>query len=308
MLTKILVTGASGLLGANFLKIVQKTGCEVVGIFHHHPIFIPGISTIQTDLSQYHEVRTLISRFKPRHILHCAAMTNVDWCEAHPQETWRINVDVSRNLALEAHNCSSKLIYISTDSVFDGTKGSYTEEDLPNPINVYAKSKLAAEKMVLDVSKENLVIRTNIYGWNFQNKYSLAEWVLDRLEAGQKVPGFYDVLFSPILVNDLSRIILDMIDLDLKGIYHVAGSEPCSKYDFAREIARAFSLDTSLVHAISIDDFAFLAQRPRNTSLRVHKVHEALGRKIPTIQSGLLKFKALRMAGYVEELKNSQQS
>ncbi len=299
----ILVTGASGLLGANFLQVARQVGLEAMGTYHQFPLHSSDIATVQVDLTKKSDLTRLITRVNPTHILHCAALTNVDWCESHPEEAWKVNVEASRWLAQAAHDCSAKLIYISTDSVFDGKTGNYSENDLPNPVNVYARTKLAAEEAVLECSENNLVLRTNIYGWNLQDKLSLAEWMLQQLEREIEFAGFSDVVFSPIIVNDLGRIILKMIACELTGVFHVSGSQAISKYDFALEIARVFSLDSDHVRAASVKDLALTAQRPLNTSLQVGKIQNALGISMPSIQSGLLHFKILQEDGYVTNLQ-----
>jgi dTDP-4-dehydrorhamnose reductase len=194
-------------------------------------------------------------------------------------------------------------VYISTDSVFDGKKGHYSELDPPAPLNVYGESKLAGEKSVLDEHAQCMIIRTNIYGWNIQRKLSLAEWILERLKSRETVPGFYDVLFTPILANDLSIIILEMMDLGLEGLYHVAGSETISKYEFAKQVAKVFGLEEDLVQHKSVVDSTLKAERPNNISLQTTKVSVAIGQEMPNIENGLKRFKFLKANGYVDGLK-----
>jgi dTDP-4-dehydrorhamnose reductase len=138
---------------------------------------------------------------RPAWIVHCAAATNVDWCESHPVECMRVNAEAAGALARAARSIGARLVYISTDSVFDGVSGGYRETDPVSPVNHYARSKASGESAVLDEIPDALVLRTNIYGWNLQSKHSLAEWALARLEGGEVVPGFRDVSFSPLLVN-----------------------------------------------------------------------------------------------------------
>jgi dTDP-4-dehydrorhamnose reductase len=191
----LVVTGASGLLGANLLLTASRLGYEGAGITHRHMLRIPGVTVLSANLADEAVARKLISELKPTSIIHCAAATNVDWCEDHPQEAERINVDASRWLAEIACQLQAHFVYISTDSVFDGERGDYREEDEPAPVNVYAQTKLLGERAVLGINPAALVARVNIYGWNVQNKLSLAEWILAQLRAGEVVPGFTDVFF-----------------------------------------------------------------------------------------------------------------
>ena len=129
--------------------------------------------------------------------MHCAAATNVDWCEDNPKQAEAINVQATADLAEIAAALNARFVYISTDSVFDGKRGDYAETDEPAPLNVYARSKLAGEQETLRLNAAAIVVRVSIYGWNAQKKESLAEWVLRRLEEGSDVPGFTDVFFTP---------------------------------------------------------------------------------------------------------------
>lgn len=299
----IMVTGASGLLGANFLLCAHDRSLEVIAVSHRHAIRLEGVTSVQADLTDRAAFRELISRFKPAWIVHCAAATDVDWCEEHPLEAKLVNVEMSRILAVEAGRIGAKMVYISTDSIFDGATGNYEEEDTPAPLNVYAQSKLDGEKAVLAELQGVLIIRTNIYGWNAQNKLSLAEWILSGLGSDQPVLGFVDVMFTPILVNHLSEIILDMMERSFKGIYHVAGSQSCSKYQFATEVAHVFGYNKNLVQPVSVTSIGLRARRPVNPTLKTDKVREALDISLPDVRSGLVQFKSLRDSGFVSKLK-----
>jgi len=303
MSNTILVTGASGLLGANFVLTAKQRSSAVVALSYHHSLTVAGSKAVQADLTDRRTSKEIVLSFRPSWIVHCAALTNVDWCEAHPGQTSQGNVEMTRNLAVVAREVDAGFVYISTDSVFDGQIGNYSEESTPAPLNVYARSKLEGEKVVQNELDSGLIIRTNIYGWNALEKMSLAEWILHRLEAGQIVPGFRDVVFTPIVVNDLCEIVLDMMEMGLKGIYHVAGSQVCSKYEFALGLAEVFGLNTQLVQAVSVSGYPFIAPRPRNTSLLTSKVSRVVGRPMPDVRSGLRCFRTLRANGYLTELE-----
>jgi dTDP-4-dehydrorhamnose reductase len=299
----ILVTGASGLLGATVLLLARDSGRGVAGLCHSHSLHLPGVPTFNADLTNSGTARALIAKLRPTAIIHCAAVTGVDWCEGHPIETERINAESPGFLAGLAKELGARFVYISTDSVFDGARGKYSESDLPCPLNVYAKSKLNGEHTVLRENPDALVVRVNIYGWNAQEKQSLAEWILGQLLAERKVPGFTDVIFSPILVNDLAEILLEMLNLGLTGIYHVTGSESISKYEFARSVATTFGLDINLVFPAQLAHAKLRAPRPLNVSLNTGKSCAALGREMPGVLEGLRRFKILKDNGYAQELR-----
>ena len=281
-------------MGSNLALHLKESGRKFLALCRNFPLGIPGVNSLAIDLRDREQVRSLMKRFRPSWIIHCAALTNVDWCEMNPTESYEMNGQVTRELARWAKQVGAGLLYISTDSVFDGQKGNYSEEDEPVPLNVYASSKLAGERAVQEEGVLSLIVRTNIYGWNIQNKQSLAEWILATLESGQPIPGFSDAFFTPILVNHLSEILLEMIDRQLTGLYHVAGSQACSKYEFALELADLFNSNKNLIKTTSLEDSSLKAPRPRNTSLRTTKVSETIGRPMPDLRAGIQRFKAIR--------------
>jgi dTDP-4-dehydrorhamnose reductase len=301
--TDILITGASGLLGANLLLCAKGHFTNVVGVYGRHKCILPDVETLQADLTDPLAARDLVKRFRPKWIIHTAALADVDSCEERPESAQLCNEGMTRNIVESARTVEARVVHISTDAVFSGAKGYYSEEDHPDPINVYAATKLAAEKVVPEDGADHLIVRTAIYGWNLQDKLSLAEWILQRLETGSTVPGFQDVFFSPILVNDLSDFIFQMMSLEMKGLYHVAGSESLSKHDFAVKLAEIFDLDGSLVQSAVLEDVPFKAPRPKNLSLRTDKISRALGIRMPDVDEGLQRFRLLRDSGFVKQLK-----
>jgi dTDP-4-dehydrorhamnose reductase len=302
----ILVTGASGLLGSNIVTFLQGEKEDITAIYYANPIKFNNVRCIKTDITHEKLLKNLFSELNPEVIIHCAAQTDVDWCEKYPSKAYSINVDATRFIAEAAKESDSTLVYISTDSVFNGKLGNYQEEDIPDPVNVYAKSKLDGESEIIKLTRKYLILRTNIYGWNLQEKLSLNEWFLQKLESGQTVSAFDDVLFSPILVNDLAKIIYDMIKARLTGLYHAGSSESCSKFEFACKLSDIFSLDKNLIMPVTIDSIPLVARRPKNMSLNTQKIHAALNRDMPDIISGLVKLKLLKDTGYVRKLKNNQ--
>jgi dTDP-4-dehydrorhamnose reductase len=172
-------------------------------------------------------------------------------------------------------------------------------------VNVYARSKLHGEREVLRENPVASIARVNLYGWNAQNKQSLAEWVLQQLMLGNPVPGFSDVFFCPILANDVAEVLLALLDQNLTGLYHVVGSQSISKFAFARQVAATFGFDPGQVVAARAADAKLRAQRPRNTSLNTEKICAALGRSMPDTAAGLRRFARLRESGYSERMKTS---
>jgi len=300
----LVVTGASGLLGASALRSAVDLGWETVGLCHQHVIRDPTMPVASIDLTDDSATRRLLFDLRPDAIVHCAAATNVDWCEDNPKQAEAINVQASAILAEIASTLNARFVYVSTDSVFDGKKGDYVETDEAAPLNVYARSKLTGERETLRRNTASIVARVNIYGWNAQNKDSLAEWVLRRLEEGSDVPGFTDVFFTPILVNDLVSVLFRMLQQELAGVYHVAGSERISKFEFARRVATTFGFDPARVTPCQVKAMKLRAARPLDVSLNTEKISIALGRSMPDVDSGLCEFRELRSRQYPRQLKS----
>ena len=175
MQNKLLITGATGLLGANFVHTALASGWAPVGVAL--PCRVPQAPAPmhELDLRDTAAVAGLLDRVQPAMVVHLAALTNVDWCEDHAADAMVLNAEVSGKLAGLAAQRDIRFIYMSTDSVFDGARGGYTEADQPHPLNVYAASKLAGEQRVLQSHPAALVVRSNIFGWNAQPKANLAE-------------------------------------------------------------------------------------------------------------------------------------
>jgi len=286
---RILITGVSGLLGNN-LAYYFKDQYEVLGLYHTHPVHIEGIRAERCDLLDGRGIHRVISRYTPHILIHCASLTNIDACERNREEARRIHVSATRDIAEALGARDAMLIYISTDSVYGGGAGDYAErDDHINPQNVYGATKYAGEQEVL--KRENaLVLRTNIFGWNIQNKTSLGEWALQALKAGKDIKGFQDARFSTIYTMELARVIDMAITHPLKGVYNCGGSDACSKYAFVKKVANHFGLDESLISPISIDEASFVGRREKDLSLNVGKLQKALGYALPTIDYSVERF------------------
>lgn len=298
----LMVTGASGLLGANLCLEATDQGYPVTAVYHTHPLSAPHLKTAQINLTNGPIER--ISQIKPDWIIHCAAWTDVDACEANPHKAHQVNVEASQALARAAKKHNAQMIYISTDSVFDGIKDEYVESDMPAPLNVYAQTKHLGEHKVREELDANvLILRANIFGWNMQNKQSLAEWVLNQCFTQKTINGFNDVIFAPLLVNTLSQWILWSVDARLNGLYHTGNQTPCSKYQFAQQLANVFHIANPDIQPTSIDQMTLKAPRPKNTALNMTAISRILDHPIPTLQDELHKFRQLSDTGFVDRLK-----
>lgn len=297
------LTGASGLLGLNLAKYLTSKGADVCGVTRRSETNLKGLRCFAHDLRETDRVLALIREFRPVVLIHCAAATDVDWCERNADEAFSINTHPCRDLTSAMNEVGGAFVLISTDSVFDGRIGNYAEDDHPRPLNAYAKSKLAAEQLVAERAERWIIIRTNIYGWNGQNKNSLAEWILQELRARRSITGFEDVIFAPLLASDLGPLIEKMVEKKMQGLYHAGASGAVSKYDFARRLAEIHDLDAALIRPGKLADAKLGAPRPLNTSLFSKKLETEFGQSLPSIDDGLKRFRDQGMNGWAQDLK-----
>lgn len=286
------------MLGMSLMLTARDRGYDVTGLYRATPISVPDTTALQLDLTDFQATRELLFGLRPDLILHSAAEIRVDWCEDHASEAKRVNVDATAHLAETAFALGARLLYVSTDSVFDGSSGYYRESDPVAPPNVYARTKLEGERAVLDRLPSSTVARVTFYGWGGNHKSGMIDWILRELEQGKSLPGFADAVFCPILVNHLAEALLELAEHNVAGTFHAVGSESINKYEFAKRVAEKFGFNPDLVRRASLNDAAFKAARPRNCSLNIDKLTNLLGRNMPAVDEGLDRYAELRSGGY----------
>jgi dTDP-4-dehydrorhamnose reductase len=299
---RILITGASGLLGLN-LALELASRHTVYGVTNRHAIKTDRFTAMQTNLLAPGAVESVLESAQPDWVIHCAALADLDACEADPELASQLNISLPRKLASYVARSGARLVHISTDAVFDGVRGNYNEEDAPNPLSVYARTKLAAERAVAETDPHAIIARVNLFGWSLTGKRSLAEFFFYNLSASKAVRGFTDVYFCPLLANDLADILTVMLEKKLQGVYHVVSDTPASKYAFGVLVARRFGLDESLIAPTSVHDAGLKAARSPLLTLRTEKLSRALGVPPPAIVDGMERFYKLHQENYPEKLK-----
>jgi dTDP-4-dehydrorhamnose reductase len=303
---KLLITGASGLLGIN-LALEAMGEHEVIGLDRGKLKSAP-FQVVRADLAQRDAVDWAIDLTQPDWLINCAALANLEKCEEDPFQARTLNADLPRELATACAKRSIPFVHISTDAIFDGTKeGFYTEDDTPGPHGVYSQTKLDGECAVQEVNPQAIIARVNFYGWSPGGRSSLAEFFVNTLREGKKVNGFTDVIFCPMLVNDTARLLLEMLNENLSGVYHVVGAQPMSKYQFGVELARTFGLRESLISPRSVEEAGLIAKRSHNLWLSTHKLSTALGSEIPNFSDGLKEFYTQYQQGYPRKIRTYQQ-
>jgi len=284
----VFITGSSGLLG-NKLTEIAKRNYEVVPLYNTrklHP------NSLKLDITNQKLVLSLFSKFKPNTIIHTASETNVDKCETHKEHAWKVNTEGTKNIALACKKTNTKLIYISSDYVFDGEKGLYTEKDKPNPINYYGVTKFEGENQVVQHCKNYSILRTSVlYGWH-PWKQNFATWIINQLKQNKEITVVEDHYNTPTLADNLAKITIEVVQKDLQGLYHASGSERISRYQFAKQIAKAFNLDFNLIKPIKMNQLtAWIAKRPKDSSLNTDKIQKQLKTKPLNITEGLNRMK-----------------
>ena len=276
----------------------------MIGTVHQNPLLNAPFETVQFDFSSSAPMEKLVDKVQPDLIINCAAVANLDTSEKNPELARVLNAELPGKLAQIAERMKISFVHISTDAVFDGQKGMYVEEDVTNPINTYAKTKLAGELAVQSANADAIIARVNFYGWSLSGNRSLCEFFYNNLSAGKPLKGFVDLMYNPMMVSDLADTLLEMVDQKLSGIYHVSTDEMLSKYDFGCRLAEQFGFEAALIEPISWRDLEMAAVRSPNLTLDVSKLKHALGHGVPSVADGLNRLKEQREYGFAESLQN----
>ncbi len=268
-------------------RYLANAGDSVVGIVNSHKMEFERIDVFAQDLTQLVDADELVSKFSPDVIVHAAGLTSVDACENDEHTAFRIHADVTQQLARACAARNVKFIFISTDHLWDGTKPFVSETTPPHPINAYARSKLEGERRALDAAPTALVVRTNFFGNALPWRKSLSDWMVEGLCSGRGIDAFVDSFFSPIHLNHLVPMIVEIAEHEGSGVYHVAASERISKYEFALGLCRKLALPNGLVRPAEIENAGLQAPRPHDMSLCTKKAAEFLTRPMPTVTDGI---------------------
>jgi dTDP-4-dehydrorhamnose reductase len=279
---KVLVTGASGMLGSSIVEKFLNEGWFVYGF--DKTSRLKSLSNYKEELFDLTDLELLkekLSLINPDLIIHAAAIVNLNTCEINNELAIKLHIDSSRVLA----SLGAKIIYISTDSVFNGKKGDYTEESIPDPLNNYARTKLIGEYAVSANNPNHIIIRTNIFGYSLPLKGSFCEWAIKSFENKENINGFDDVIFNAIYTKHLAERIFKIVDTDLKGIINIASADYISKYQFLKYLALKFEESDERVNKTISSDFHFQIARPLNTTLNISKAQKIFS--IPSIYEGI---------------------
>ena len=279
---KILITGSNGLLGQAVAALINReTNYELILTSAEEKSYVEYRGKYeQLDITAKEDVKRIVAFYQPNVIVNCAAFTNVDLCETERELSWRINVDGVKNLIIACRKENCRLIHISTDYIFDGKNGPYTEESTPNPISFYGRSKLAAENAITTSTINYVILRTMVlFGVGEKIKNNFALWMINELKNNKPIKIVDDMIGNSTMVDDLAYAVLKSIEKNLKGIYNIAGPDIISRYDFAMILCDVFKFDKKFITRIKTKDLQQAAARPLNSGLIIYKAQTEMGLK-----------------------------
>jgi dTDP-4-dehydrorhamnose reductase len=285
MKQKMLILGGNSLIGST-LSGYSKDLYDIHVTTYENTV-PSNINSSKLDLIKDRiKIPSIIKDVNPDVVVHTVAYPNVDFCETNYSDAKLLHVDITKDVSLACNDVDSKLIYFSTDAVFDGkSPQKYTENDLPNPLSKYGETKLNAEKTIQQICKKNIILRTTVvYGWHIRSRFT--NWVLNNLKNNKTINAFTDQNNTPTLVDDLSSCILKILEKNVLGLHNACGNSCLSRYEFALKIAESFNYDKNLI--IPMDSFGKqLAPRPVNGCLDVSKLEQLIDFHFSNIDEGM---------------------
>jgi dTDP-4-dehydrorhamnose reductase len=283
----MLVIGGSGLVGST-LASYAISNYDLHITLNRNQIKLGNVSITKVDLLENRKtIIDLIANLNPDVVINTAAHASVDLCETDHTIADLLHVDITKDIASICKKTGSKLIHFSTDFVFDGSSNrKYTENDNPTPTSYYGKTRLTAEKIVLDESKNNVILRTAvIYGWHKKSRFT--NWIIESLREKKSVDPHMDQYNTPTLVDDLCKAILEVTKLNVSGLYHATGKTCLSRYEFAQELADCFGLDKKLIKPVTSQEKKQLAPRPPRSCLDSSKLEKKINFNFSDIKTGV---------------------
>jgi dTDP-4-dehydrorhamnose reductase len=272
---KLLITGASGLYGSKLAQLAIERKIEVNSCGLQD--LSAGCNYIKMDITDRALVEKSFRKIRPDVVVHAASLTDVDECELNQKLAWKVNVEGTKNIVDATKNSGSFLIYISTDYVFSGEVGRYTEADKPEPANYYGLTKLKGEEIVKTQAEYFIARPSVIFGSTpASGKVNYALWLINTLRRGERVKIVTDQWNTPTLNTNLAEMMLEVIERRLTGTYHLCGASRVSRFEFAEMISDAFSLDKCLIEPVESSSFSWPAKRPRDSSLDTAKAQQDL--------------------------------
>ncbi|MGH7595516.1 MAG: dTDP-4-dehydrorhamnose reductase [bacterium] len=291
---KVLITGANGLLGQQLIKVFRHDyEVHALGLQPEPRLPDGNFQYHRGDIADRQQLRDLVQALVPNYIMNAAAFTDVDGSETQRELCWKINVTGVENLVYAAQKVHARLVHVSTDYVFDGKNGPYREDDRPNPLGFYARSKLAGENVLINSEANCAIARTMVlYGAGYEIRPNFVTWLIEQLRNGKSVRIVDDQFGNPTLASELARALRSLAEFGRNGMYHISGSEVIDRYHFAVKIAEVFDLDASLIQPIKTSDLKQASPRPLRSGFDISKAESELNIAMSNTVGGLQKFKA----------------
>ena len=300
-MTRILITGGSGLLGINW-ALNDREKYEVVLALHNREVSFSKTTSYNASFDSLESVIRCIQEIKPDIVIHTAGITSVESCEMDPIMAQVVNTDLASNISIACSVLNVRLVHISTDHLFSGEHSMATESTPVCPLNVYAATKAEAEVLVLKNFPEALVIRTNFYGWGPSYRPSFSDYIIKALREGKEVTLFEDVFYTPILVERLIQNIHELLKKNARGIFNIVADERVSKYQFGMAIAKCFDLDTTLIKKGKMKDRLSHVKRPFDMSLSNSKACSLIGHKLGNIDEHIRRLFEQEESQFINEI------
>ncbi len=297
----VFLTGVHGFLGQHTLRtFLDESRCDLILTARQDKLLYDDLAREQRiaayeplDLADRDRVRDLIVRYKPDVIVNCAGVVNVDLAETQRETAWKSNVRAIEYLIEGARRVDARIVHLSTDYIFDGTKSPYAEGATPNPLNYYGRTKLASENALKSSGLAHLVIRTSmLYGAEvvrINGKKNFVLETLSKLRKNEVMNAYTDLAATPTLIDDVALALIRAVELQKTGVYHIAGPELLSRYELALQTADTFHLESSFIRGTHFDPSkeTGIAERPRSIALVTLKAQTELGIKCSGISEGL---------------------
>ncbi len=290
---KILITGITGLFGSSFLtRTIKDKKFTIFGICRrivpNRKLKSPKFFSV--DITNGKRIINIIKELNPDIILHAASIGSVDYCETHKREAWKVNVEGTRNILRAAKLTGSKLIFFSTNAVYDGNKPPFNEKAIRHPIDYYGMTKVTSEEDIQKSRIPAVIVRLmTMYGWHDKSqRYNPVTWMIDELRKNHKMNVVSDIYNNHLYVGQAVDAVLQIIKLHKwNEIYNIAGKDCISRYQLALKVADIFSLEKKLISPVKSSFFKTIAPRPKNTCFKTTKMEKELKVTPLSIREGL---------------------
>ncbi|SMO32003.1 SDR family oxidoreductase [Solitalea koreensis] len=288
----VLITGSNGLLGQKLLdKLKHSAEYKVIATSKGNDRYCEsGYIYERLDVTNAEEVRAVINKYQPKHVIHTAALTNVDACEIDKEQCYQLNVKSVEYLIEACNPFNTHFIHLSTDFVFDGLNGPYKEAGIPNPLSYYGQTKLESEKLLQSSMLDAAILRTILVYGVIKDKarVNIVTWAKNALERGGEINVVNDQFRNPTLAEDLADACLLVLEKRARGVFHISGKDYMSIEEIVRAVADYWKLDASLINPISSEALNQAAKRPAKTGFVLDKARKELGYQPHSFHEGLL--------------------